>query len=203
MKKEKLRSSQEELECVCTKLKAVQDKELDDATKDKICIEIFMDFNKKSVIAMHLAGEAVRDAEQALEEANEVFADKMRVLDVIAHFVDEAADCTEYMSEERIRNNKVNAMQKVRAAEEAMEEAQEASEKVFEGIEKTIFNGAEELIGTEIGEAILMNVLMSCSVISRDWWRSNDAEVKADEALRAAIYRAERTLGKKITSHYI
>jgi hypothetical protein len=87
MKKEKLRSSQEELECVCAKLKEIRDGELDDATKDEICMEIFEVFHKKSVVEAKLATKAVREAEQALEAAKAVLDDKMRVLDVIAQCI--------------------------------------------------------------------------------------------------------------------
>jgi ABC-type xylose transport system substrate-binding protein len=109
------------------------------------------------------------------------------------------------MKEEIYMNTKTEekVMQEVRAAEEALKSAQDASEKVFEEIEETIFNGAEELMGTAIGETILMNVLENCSDFSRDWWGSNDAEIEADEALRYVIWKAEKVLNKKIKSYYV
>ncbi len=96
-----------------------------------------------------------------------------------------------------------NIMQEVKAAVEAVRAAEDASEKVFIEIEKTIFRGAEELMGTSEGEAILMNVLMNCGDFNREWLSSNDAEIEAYEALREVKRKAERALGEKIKSYYV
>lgn len=91
MKKEtvcsKLRSSHEELEYINAKLRAVQEGELDDAMKDKICMDIFEHFHKKSTVEWLSAGKAMQEAEQAFEEAKEVFNDKRKVLDFIASLI--------------------------------------------------------------------------------------------------------------------
>lgn len=111
------------------------------------------------------------------------------------------------MKKPTLRRNYVKTrekiMQEVKAAEKAVKEAAEASEKVFLEIEETIFRGVEELLGTLEGEAILMNVLENCHNFSLDWWRTNNAEIKADEALREVIWKAEKALGEKIKSYYI
>jgi hypothetical protein len=198
----KVRNSQEELECVCAKLKAIQDGELDDATKEKICMEVFEDFHRNSVIAMHLAGEAVRDAENALEQAKEVFADKMRVLDVIADSITPTV-IPEDTKEEILMNTRKKVIQDVKVAEEALKVCEEVSERVLIETEEIIFRGAEELKGTHAGETILMNVLESFRDFSSQWCCSIHNDAEAEEALREAIGKAERVLGKKIKSCYI
>lgn len=87
MKKKKLRSSHEELKRVTAKVKAIQDGELDDATKDKICQEIVENFLTKANRETQLAAKAVRDAEQALEAAKAVFDDKLIIFEVIGGFL--------------------------------------------------------------------------------------------------------------------
>jgi hypothetical protein len=84
----KVRSSYEELVYVNEKLRAIQEGELDDATKEKIGIDIFEAFHKKSVVEWMSAGKAMKEAEQAYEEAKEVFNEKSKVLDFIASLIE-------------------------------------------------------------------------------------------------------------------
>lgn len=93
-------------------------------------------------------------------------------------------------------------MQEVKAAEEAVKAAEDVSEAVFDWIEETIFNGAGYLTDVQ-RENIRTNVIENCRDFSREWWSSNEAEFKAEEALRETVRKAEVALGKKIKSYYI
>lgn len=198
----KHRGSQEELECVCAKLKAIQDGELDNATKDKICMEIFEDFHRKSVIEAQLAAKAVRDAEQVLDDAKAVFADKMRVLDVIADSITPTV-IPEDTKEEILMNTRKKVIQDIKVAEEALKASEEVSERVLVETEEIIFRGVEELKGTNEGDTIVMNVLESFRDFSNEWCCAVRNDAEAEEALSEAIRKAEKVLGKKIKSYYI
>jgi len=76
-------SCYEELVCVNAKLKAIQEGEFDDDTKDKLCQVIFEDFLRRLATKTQSASVAVRDAEQALKVAKEVLADSLRVSEII------------------------------------------------------------------------------------------------------------------------